>query len=370
MIDRRYLRYFDWTSFFLILSLLGIGLLFVFSATSKESIPLSPFFKKQLFGALSGIVIYFIFSFFELHTLCRWSYFGYFLILGLLAYTIVGGWMGMGAKRWISLYFITFQPAETVKLVLPLAFAFYFNEQKTSSYEEILHPPFKHFVLPLLLLGASFLFILKQPDLGTALVILFSGLIVFWVVHIPKKFFIIGLLCAFIGAPAIWKALKPYQQHRILVLLGYGDSKNERYQVEQSKIAIGSGGVWGKGLMKGTQNRLSFLPEARTDFIFSVVCEEWGFAGALLVIILFTLLFGRLVFITLQLPTLLEQVVAIGLLAPIILATIINIGMVTGILPIVGIPLPLFTYGITHLWITFASLGVINNVAIRRFFYY
>jgi rod shape determining protein RodA len=367
MIDRRYLRYFDWVSFGLIISLLGIGLLFVFSATSKESITLSLFFKKQLFGAISGLVIYFVCCSIDLQVMCRWGYFGFFGVLGLLTYTMFGGWIGMGAKRWISLYFITFQPSELVKLILPLSFAFYFSEQKDINP---LKPKLSEYVFPLTLLGISFLFVLKQPDLGTALVILFSGLIILWIARIPKAFFLVAGLICLLGAPVMWKNLKPYQQTRVLVLLGYGNTKKERYQVEQSKIAIGSGGLCGKGLLKGTQNKLSFLPEARTDFIFSVLCEEWGFIGALLILILFSLLFIRLTYITISIPKLLDQLVAVGLLAPIMLSTIINIGMVAGILPIVGIPLPLFTYGVTHLWITLACLGILNNIAIRRFLYY
>jgi rod shape determining protein RodA len=366
MIDRRYLRYFDWASFGLIITLLVIGLLFVFSATSKEYIFLSPFFKKQLFGAATGIMIYLVFSFFNLDVMCRWCYFGYFLVLGLLSYTILCGWVGMGAKRWISLYFMTFQPSEIVKFALPLAFAFYFSEQKNlSGYQ--LTPPIKKFFFPLILLFASFVLILKQPDLGTALIILFSGVIIMWIANIPKKFFVISLILCSLGAPLLWKQLKPYQKHRILTLLGYGDSKKERYQLEQSKIAIGSGGFFGKGLMKGTQNQLSFLPEARTDFIFSVLCEEWGFVGALFILLLFSLLFIRLTIVVMRSPRYLDQLAGIGLLAPITLSTIINIGMVTGMFPIVGIPLPLFTCGVSNLWVTCASLGILNNIAIRRF---
>ena len=366
LIDRRYFRYFDWISFGLILTLLCIGILFVFSATNKEHIFLSPFFKKQLFGAITGIIIYLIFCFFDLKTLCRWGYFGYFGVIGLLTYTMFCGWMGMGAKRWVSLYFITFQPSEMVKFALPLSFAFYFNEQKATPYKK----PFSDFLFPLALLAVSFFIILKQPDLGTALVILFSGLAIIWLAQIPKKFFIISAMLCLLGAPVLWNNLKPYQKQRILVLLGHGHEKKERYQVEQSKIAIGSGGLLGKGLLKGTQNRLSFLPEARTDFIFSVLCEEWGFLGASIVILLFSLLFIRLTYIILSVPKLMEQLVGTGLLVPIMLSTIVNIGMVSGILPTVGIPLPLFTYGLTNLWITLASLGVLNNIAIRRFLHY
>jgi rod shape determining protein RodA len=375
MIDRRYIRYFDWISFGLIVTLLCIGVLFVFSATSKENIPFSPFFKKQLFGAIGGIVIYFIFSIIELSALCRWGYFGYFGVLGLLLYTIIGGSIGMGGQRWINLHFVTFQPSELVKLFLPLSFAFYFVEEKQEMMpqrksEKKATSQYSKFLFPLGLLGISFLLIKKQPDLGTALVILLSGLIILWVAKLPRTFFIVSALICFVSAPIIWKSLKPYQQKRVLVLLGYGDVRNERYQIEQSKIAIGSGGLIGKGLMKGTQNRLSFLPEARTDFIFSVVCEELGFLGAMFIILLFSLLFIRLTYIAFAIPKLLEQIVVIGLLSPIMISTLFNIGMVTGLLPIVGVPLPLFTYGITHLWITMASLGILNNISIRRFLYY
>ncbi|MBU1008142.1 rod shape-determining protein RodA [Candidatus Dependentiae bacterium] len=366
MIDRRYLRYFDWISFALTIALLAIGLIFVFSATkSHDAVGLSPFFKKQLFGATIGIIIYFFFCFFNLQTLARWGYLGYFGVLALLLYTIIGGWVGMGAKRWISLHVITFQPAELVKISLPLCYAFYFDDiSKNQCVQKI------PFTFPLALLFITFMLILKQPDLGTALVILFSGLILLWLANIPKKFFLLLFLSCLISAPVLWKNLKPYQQHRVLVLLGHGDSKNERYQIEQSQIAIGSGGVWGKGLLQGTQNRLSFLPEARTDFIFSVLCEEWGFMGALFILLLFSLLFIRLTIVIIGAHEILDQLIGIGLLAPIALSTIINIGMVTGMLPIVGIPLPLLTYGLTNLWVTLASLGILNNIAIRRFLHY
>lgn len=363
MTIKKYIKNFDYISFILTISLLIIGLLFVFSSTCKDGIPFSTFFKKQLFGALTGIIIYIIFSVFDLSTMCRWSFFCYPILILTLLYTIFGGWIGMGAKRWISLYFITFQPSELARLMLPLALAFYFSEQKKLKQKVL---TFGTFAIPILLTFASFFLVLKQPDLGTALVILFTGLIILWLNHIPKKFFVLlGIVCL-LGAPIIWKNLKPYQQKRILVLMGHGDTKKERYQVEQSKIAIGSGGIAGKGYLQGTQNRLSFLPEARTDFIFSVLCEEWGFLGALLVLILFSLLFIRITYVLFISRKLLDQLAGMGLIIPIVLSTIINTGMVTGLLPIVGIPLPLFTYGVTNLWITLAALGAINNVFIRR----
>jgi len=365
MIDRRSLRYFDWISFSLILTLLSIGLLFVFSTTTKDSVTFSLFFKKQLFGAATGILIYFFCSFFSLDDLCRLSFFGYFILLGLLLYTILGGWVGMGAKRWISLYIINFQPSELVKIGLPLCLAFYFGELEPVKSNNFVKR-FSPFIFPIVIIFLSFLLILKQPDLGTALIILFSGIVILWITNIPKIFFIVSIAALLVGAPIIWKNLEPYQQHRILVLLGHGDNKNERYQIEQSKIAIGSGGLWGKGLMKGTQNRFSFLPEARTDFIFSVLCEELGFAGAFFILLLFSLLFMRLCFVIIDSKKLIDQLVGIGVLSPIVFSTLINLGMVSGLLPTVGIPLPLFTYGVTSLWVTCAGLGLLNNVSIRR----
>lgn len=370
MIDRRYFRYFDWISFALMLSLLGIGLLFVFSSTYTPERPFSIFFKKQLFlGMFGGLGVYFFFCIKDLRKLMRWGFFFYFVILGLLAYTIVGGWIGMGAKRWLSLYFIRIQPSELAKLFLPVFFAYYFSEQDIPHYYAPLKLPFKDFLFPLGILFLSFLLIRKQPDLGTALIILFSGLVLVWFIGINKRFFLIGGFICLVAAPFLWTLLKPYQQQRIRVLIGQGDARKERYQIEQSKIAIGSGGIVGKGFLRGTQNKLEFVPEDHTDFIFSIICEEWGFIGALTVLLLFILLFLRIVFITVQLPVLFEQIIVVGLLMHILFSVCINICMVLGMLPIVGIPLPLMSYGVSNLWVTMASLGWINNIFIRRFYY-
>jgi len=349
-------------------ALLGLGLLFVFSATYKPEAPYSLFFKKQLLGVGTGMLIYFYFCGKDFRRLARWGFVGYFVTLLLLMYSIVGGWIAMGAKRWISLYFFKFQPSELAKLCLPVFLASYFSELELPKFYANPPIPFRDFFFPLGMLFFTFVLILKQPDLGTALVVLCSGLIILWFIGIPRTFFLALALVGAIGTPVLWKCLKPYQQNRILVLFGYGDARKERYQIEQSKIAIGSGGITGKGLLQGTQNKLEFLPEDHTDFIFSVICEEWGFLGALFIILLYALLLTRLVIVIAQVRNFFEQIVAVGLLTHILLSVGINIGMVTGMLPIVGIPLPLFSYGLTNLWITLASLGWLNNIAIRRFY--
>lgn len=359
--SKRYFRYFDWLSFSLIVALTSIGLLFVYSATYKTDQHFSTFFKKQLFGFASGLLIYFAFCWMDYRRLCRIGYFIYFAIMGLLLFTMIKGHMGMGAKRWIDLAFFRFQPSELAKLFFPAFIAHYFETEKKSGVYD-----FIEFVPVLMVLGVSFLLVLKQPDLGTGLLLLFNGLILLWLLGIPKKFFLIMGLVSITAAPIMWKSLKEYQRKRVMVFLGYGDALKERYHLEQSKIAIGSGGFTGKGFLQGTQNKYLFLPESRTDFIFSVVCEELGFLGAMFVIILFLLLFVRLFLTISTLNTVFAQLLATGLVLNIALAAVINMGMACGLLPIVGIPLPFLSYGLTHIWSTFAGLGWVNGILIRQ----
>lgn len=364
LIDRRYFRYFDWISFFLIIILSGIGLFFVFSATYRPEQPISLFFKKQSFGIISGLLIYLLCSATDFRALMRWGYFAYFAVMGLLVFTILKGSIGMGAQRWLDLGFFRIQPSELTKLLFPAYATYYFYTEKDS-----LSFSFKQFLPVLGILAFSFILIRKQPDLGTALVLLFSGLIIIWFAGINKKFFLYGLLFVLTTAPITWHLLHDYQKQRVLVFLGYGDSKKERYQIEQSQIAIGSGGIMGKGLLKGTQNKLQFLPESRTDFIFSVIAEEAGLLGALFILFMFTILFFQFFWIIASIKSPFVQLLALGLVLPIIISTLINIGMVTGLMPIVGIPLPFISYGLSNLWVNFASLGWFNAIAIRRFYW-
>lgn len=364
LIDRRYFRYFDWISFFLVIILTCIGLFFVFSATYRPEQPFSIFFKKQAFGIISGFIIYFICSAIDFRALMRWGYFAYFVLIGLLIFTIIKGSIGMGAQRWVDLGLFKIQPSELTKLLFPAYASYYFyTEKDTLSFS------FNQFLPVLGILCISFILIRKQPDLGTALVLLFSGLILIWFAGMSKKFFLYGMVFILITAPVSWHMLKQYQKQRVLVFLGQGDSKKERYQIEQSQIAIGSGGLIGKGLLQGTQNKLQFLPESRTDFIFSVIAEETGLLGALFIIFLFTILFLQLLWIVLSIKSPFVQLLALGLILPIIISTLINIGMVTGLMPIVGIPLPFISYGLCNLWVNFASLGWFNAIAIRRFYW-
>lgn len=360
---KRAFTYFDGISFGLTLAIALIGLLFVYSATYQQQQPFSMFFKKQLLGIITGIGIYLGIYLCDHRQLVRLGYFGYFGMVALLVVTLVKGKFAMGAGRWIDLKIVRFQPSELAKLLLSPFITYYLETEESKTYS------FPTFLPILALLGASFLLIIKQPDLGTGLIVLGAGSAILWFAGIGKKFFIITCLTGLICAPILYHCLHPYQRKRIEVFLGGGDSKKERYHLEQSKIAIGSGGITGKGILQGTQTRLHFLPESRTDFIFSVLCEEWGILGAICLILLYCALVLRNIYLIYTVDHFFDQLLAIGLLTPIALSIIINIGMVTNLLPIVGIPLPLMSYGISHLWITFAILGWLNAIVSRSRIY-
>ncbi len=360
-----FLRNFDWISCALTIVLSGLGLLFVFSSTYTPAQPISFFFKKQALGYLVGFGLYALAAIAPVSFITQWGSWGFVATLGLLCYTSLLGKVALGGKRWISLYFFKFQPSELIKLTLPISIGSYFGESPVNTHPFSSLVSFYHYLAPLLAIGTSFILIARQPDLGSGLIVLFMGLTLLWICNISSTFFVTMALLLVMGAPVLWQNLRPYQKERVMVLLGNGEKQKARYQIEQATIAIGSGRLTGKGFMRGTQNKLSFLPEDHTDFIFAVICEEWGFLGACLVILLFIALFIRLLGAVIFMTNRFSQTIIFGLVIHIILSTSINIGMVIGLLPIVGIPLPLFSYGITHTWVTLMSLGLANNINLR-----
>lgn len=338
-------------------SLACIGLLFIWSTTIKAYAFFSLFFQKQFLGILAGNVLYLLSSKLDFRSVLKYSYFLYPIFLIMLLYTLFRGHIGLGGQRWINLGFLKFQPSELGKIMLPSFSIYYLSIAQNRRFR---------FFFVLICLFASFLLIRKQPDLGTAVIIFLIGLLLVWFAGLPKKIFYIGFIGCIITAPYLFTILKSYQKERIAVFFGYGNPLKERYQTEQSIIAIGSGGLWGKGLLKGTQNKLQFLPEGRTDFVFAVLCEEWGLLGALLLLILYGILFTRIFIIISQTKNRLMQLYGVGITLHIFLSTIINISMVLGMLPIVGIPLPFCSYGLTNLWVNYISLGFLNNITYHQ----
>jgi len=360
--DRHLFRNIDWIGCIVVGALSLLGLLFVFSTTYQEEQPYSLFFKKQLLGVGGGYIIFILMSLIDYRRIQRWGFFLYFAILGALAFTLFKGSIGLGAQRWINMGFFKYQPSELVKFLFPAFFTYYLLWDNHNPSQRT----FISFLPLLITLGISLFLILKQPDLGTAIIIGTVSLILLGYAGIGRRFFIIGGGIALISTPLLWHLLKPYQKQRIAVFLGYGDRQKERYQIEQSRIAIGSGGLTGKGLLRGTQNILQFLPESRTDFIFSIICEELGFIGACAIIALYIILFINITAIMSTFHDETTQLLSLGLTAPLFISAIINMGMVTGLLPVVGIPLPFMSYGVSHTWIEFASLGCFHSIALRR----
>lgn len=352
-------RKIDWITLGITLIISIIGLVFIYSATVTPDTPYSTYFAKQSAGIVLGFILYTIFALVDFRTLCRWGYFLYFFTLILLIFTMIKGSIGMGAQRWIDVKFFKFQPSELAKLFLPAFIVYYLHGEPTGS-------SLRRFLLILIVLAVSTLLILKQPDLGTAVIVAIAGFIMLWYAGMSRKFFLWLMITGCLSAPVIYTCLKPFQRKRIEVFLGAGDMQKERYQMEQSKIAIGSGGFLGKGFLQGTQNRLAFLPARRTDFIFSVLCEEWGLVGATFLIVLYAILIIKLLLEIAALKQPLTQLLAIGLIAPLVTSIIINTGMVTGLLPVVGIPLPLMSSGLTHSWVTYAALGWLNSITTHK----
>lgn len=351
--------------FFATLLLSFIGLLFIFSNSYSIIQPYSTFFIKQLFGILTGCGLYTFFSLINYRKLLSASIILYPLFLLLLLYTYAKGTHVMGAQRWLSFFgLFRMQPSELAKIILPLSTVHYLSLVNVDEKRAL-----KNILILCALLAPSLLLILLQPDLGTTILLVITIATIFFcnnILHDYRWLFIFFISVIFVTAPY---ALKPYQRKRIQSFLGLGSAQKERYQNEQALIAIGSGGIIGKGLLCGTQNRLRFLPEGRTDFIIAVVAEEIGLLGILFILFLYFILFWRIHLIIMSTTYLYAQLLVVGLATPIILSALINILMVLDLLPVVGMPLPLLSYGLTHLLCTFIALGIIQNIA-RHYSYY
>ena len=301
---------------------------------------------------------------FDYRVLLTWNYPLYILTVCLLLAALFLGGSIAGTQRWINLGFIRLQPSEPAKLMLVISLASYYYRKDTGTGFSI-----KDLIGPILLTGVLFVLVLKQPDLGTAL--MFAGIFISMTLFVKLRWSTVAIIFGS-GAtliPLAWKFfLKPYQKQRIMTFLNpESDPNNTGYHIMQSKIAVGSGLTFGRGYLKGTQGHLHFLPERHTDFAFSVWAEEWGFAGALffLAIYFFMLLWGLNVCLTCR--DKFGVLLAFGIVSLIFWQAIINLLMVMGFLPVVGIPLPLFSYGGSSLLTTLIGIGLLMNIRMRRY---
>jgi len=284
----------------------------------------------------------------------------YVLGLVLLVAVFLFGIKINGARRWLSLGFTRIQPSEIMKIAMPLMLAWYFQK-----YEATLK--FKHYLVAALLLIVPFALIAKQPDLGTALLVGAAGFYVIFFAGLPWKIIVGMIVAGASAAPFLWGMLHDYQKKRILTLIDpTTDPLGSGYHIIQATIAIGSGGAIGKGYLNGTQTHLEFIPEKHTDFIFAVFSEEWGLMGNLLLLFLYTMLIGRGLMIASAAPTLFSRLLAGAITLGFFTYAFINMGMVSGILPVVGVPLPFMSYGGTALVTLFLGIGMLMSIHTHR----
>jgi rod shape determining protein RodA len=359
MFDRRLITHFDWLLLFITLIICFEGVMLVYSATFYQG---GRFYLKQFYWILIGLGIMLVVISIDYRSWGRAAYLLYGVNLLLLLLVLGQGAAGLKVERWLRLGGFNIQPSEFMKITLVLALAHYFQQTKDrpSTIRDIL--------VPSLLLAVPLVLIIKQPDLGTAITLIPIFLSILFIAGVGFRYILSIILLGISLTPYIWNHLKEYQRNRILIFLNpSADPLGAGYHLIQSKIAVGSGGLWGKGYLMGTQNRLNFLPAQHTDFIFSLLSEEWGFVGALLTLTLFLLIILRGIDIAFSSHDRLGLVLAMGVVATLTFHVLINVGMVTGLMPITGLPLPFLSYGGSSVVSTLMGVGFLLNIRMRRF---
>jgi len=361
--DRRVPTNFDWRLVAATSAILLIGLVSLYSVAGGGT---TPIYQRQFYWMLLGWATFGLMTVVDYRVLARYAYVGYGVVMLLLMLVLVVGRSSQGAQRWLSVGGLSIQPSELAKLAVLFVLASYFAERRVVGGYRI-----AQLTVPMLLVLAPLVLVMKQPDLGTALTLLFLFLAMVAVVGIRSRTLVVGALLFVMLFPflwqGVWHSLKDYQRARLVTFLDpSADPLGKSYHLMQSKIAIGSGGWFGKGFQEGTQSQLKFLPEAHTDFVFSVLAEEWGFIGAIVVIGLYLTVLLLGMDAAIRARDMLGSLLAVGVVAMIGFNLIINVAMTSGLLPVVGIPLPLMSYGGTAMVVTMTGLGVVMNVRIRR----
>lgn len=374
MIDRKLLRHFDWPMLTIVLLIISLGLIVLYSAGYDPDVQAlkiewlaiefkSTAFVKQIRFITLGLIAMIVGISIPASFLSRIAYFLYAICVGLLVAVLAFGPVINGSQRWIAFGGFNLQPAEPLKLALILSIARYLSK----------HPPswggykLREILVPLLLIGLPVGLILVQPDLGTAISVASVAGAMTLFVGVNYRALIYMVLLACVAIPVSWFQLHDYQQRRILTLLNpEADPQGSGWHITQSKIAVGSGEFFGKGFLQGSQTQLEFLPERTTDFIFSVLAEEWGFFGTLLVLSLYVALLFRVLRAVPRCRDTFSSLVVFGIGVQIFLHVVVNIGMVIGILPVVGIPLTLFSYGGSSVISVLFALGIVMGMYMKR----
>ena len=361
--DRRIFQHFDWTLLALVLSVCAIGILNIYSTGFSAREGQYPFYLKQIQWIVLGLIFMMIIFLIDYRVIIQGAYIIYGISVAFLVVVCLFGYAAHGSQRWLGGGGFALQPSELMKLVIIITLARYFDDHKANEPYKL-----KELFVPFLIVIVPFLLILKQPDLGTALILIIIFISIVFFIGVNWKSVSIALSGGLILIPIGWHFLKDYQKDRLITFLNpENDPLGAGYHIIQSMIAVGSGEIFGKGFLSGSQTQLKFLPEQQTDFVFSVFAEEWGFIGGLILIIMFMAIIFWGLKIALQARDLLGTIIAFGITALISWEVFINIGMVLGILPVVGIPLPFLSYGGSAMLSLMAAIGLLMNVSARRF---
>jgi rod shape determining protein RodA len=364
MFDRRLVQNFDWVLLGLVVIICATGIVNLYSAGYNRGEG-TPLYIKQLYWLAVGLVVMCVTLTYDYRHLEKLSYPIYIISILLLLGVMFGGKMVSGSRRWLPLGPFAFQPAELAKIAIILALATYFNRRPRMEAMRL-----KDLIVPGVLVMIPVALIIKQPDLGSGiLVALVAASMILFVGVRWRTLMGCGLTLVMLS-PVIWHFLKDYQRQRVLTFLDPGkDPLGAGYHILQSMIAVGSGQFWGKGFLQGTQSQLYFLPEQHTDFVFSVFAEEWGFVGSAVLLLLFTALALWGLLVARECKERFGYLLAVGVTALIFWQVFINLCMVTGFLPVVGIPLPLFSYGGSSLITTLLGVGFLLNIRMRRYLF-
>ena len=349
---KEFFKSLDQTIFGCLVIILSTGLFALYSADNNQLND----FNAQIFHIMVGFLSLLIISKTPPKVIFFYTPFIYILGIFFLLWVKFMGYEVNGSQRWINLGFMKFQPSEIFKLILPLMLAWFYQNKERVITLKI------HF-MSLIFLAIPFFLIKDQPDLGTALMLSFSALVIIFMAGLPSKFILWGFIITILSSPLIWKNLENYQQNRILSLMDpFKDALGSGYQTIQSLIALGSGGLIGKGWLNSSQTQLNFLPEATTDFIFAVYSEEFGFIGVIAILLIYIALLLRILFMISKMHDTFSRLASVGLLISLFAGVVINLGMIAGLLPIVGAPLPFFSYGGTSMVVSLLSLGIIMSL--------
>ena len=339
----------------LIFCVLILGGISTFAMYSSEGGQMLYYTKSHLLRFSVFFVLMIFLSFIRLKFFHSISYFLYFIVLLLLFYASVYGITVSGSQRWINLYFINLQPSELMKIVIILCFAKFYHRMQIDNVNS-----FRNLIVPIIILIMPMFLVISQPDLGTTILIALSGIVVIWLSGVNIKYFISSFIALVIATPFFISFLKPYQKLRILTFFDpEKDPLGAGYQIIQSKIAVGSGGFSGKGFLQGTQSYLEFLPEKHTDFIFTLFSEEFGFVGSIGLLLVYSILIYRIIYIGSISRNFFSKLFCYGYGSSIFIYIAVNMSMVLGLLPIVGSPLPIMSYGGSSMLATMVGLGVV-----------